>query len=167
MYLSAALPATPRNKEQVSESPRSQAPNCPLGWAGEVRTGTDPTGVGGDWPSPRGPGPEARPGCGRCRAVSTTVPCHTCTAHLRTCSQAHTALFLSQTLRLGLRLTSASTERDSPAACLHIYPLIPSRSLVTQQLMSPDLTLMIASSPGKRRIAGIHPLFPRWPQGHP
>ena len=102
MYLGAALPAPPRNKEQVSESPRSQAPNCPLGWAGGVRTGTDPTGMGGDWPSPRGP-EGRRPGQGGAAAEQCLPPspAGTCTAHLRACSQAHTALFLSQTLQAG------------------------------------------------------------------
>lgn len=52
-----------------------------------------------------------------------------------------------------------STRGDSLALGLHIYPLLPTRSLLTQQLLSPDLTLMFVSSPGNAASQAFTHLF--------
>lgn len=67
-------------------------------------------------------------------------------------------LCLAQTPKLALRLAhaSASTQGISPAAFLLIYPTFPGHLQLTHRLLSPELTPMFASSPGKCGITSIH-----------
>lgn len=143
-----------------------------MGPASGERAGTDPARLRGDpregtlsedSPSPRVlPVPHAPGRGGVVAQQDSPLPPHT-PPHVCTRTQCH---FVTLRLGLGLR-PRVRTGRQSCCLSRHLSPRSPERSWLHTPAAVPDLTLTFASSPGKRRMACIHPSVPRWPRGHP